>query len=846
MYNAQTAPPRLRPATNVYQAYEDDLAANSLADFNDQIMRVLSAMRRHDALRYNLQERFQYVMIDEFQDTNRSQLLMASYLSDAPVHEGRPNVMVVGDDDQAIYRFQGADIGNVGLFEETYRQPLEIPLTVNYRSNPEILESAQRISGQIALTLAKQKNIDKRLKATVNKHGAGVVLNEFGHESQHNSYVARSIRQLLDDGVPGKEIAVLARERSQLDSLVPYLRLHGVPMNYERRENVLTQEHVVNLLAMARLVYSLQLQQLDTANVLFAEVLSQQMWQLKPSQLWSIASQAYTQKKYWLDVINAQPDGRAKDVAGFFIRLGFQSTETPLEQLLDELIGTQASGTDDEQPTDAKNPSGDFFSPFKQYYFGEELLQGQPAKYLTLLSHLSTLRRHLRNFQADQGRTLYLNDLLDFVDAYNRTGITMLDRAPHNEDHGAVQLMTVHQAKGLEFDNVFLVGLQNESWTRSGGRGRFGYPDNLKPIRPSDNQDDDGLRLLFVAMTRARQSLYLNYYLESADASTSHPYAPLLGLSTPISKPVVNDDSQSLAQQYEQRWLNLHVSADGGQLGSYFAEQLAAYQLSATDFNNFLDVSSGGPSYFFRQSLLHFPTADIPSAIYGRLMHAALSRAHNAALDGQQPDPGQISQQFSEELAVEPLAEADKQYYLKRGQEALRAYFAKSGDSFTKDQCVDVNFRNQHACVGEVRLKGSIDRLDLDRKAKTAQIIDYKTGTTAETHWQLTPKSEEYRKIKMHRYRNQLLFYKLMFEAGADWGQRGWRASAACLRFVEPNSYGRIPKPLPLEYDQKEVERFKRLMTTVWQRIQKLDFPDISKYPPTLTGIMAFEEDLLK
>jgi len=345
-------------------------------------------------------------------------------------------------------------------------------------------------------------------------------------------------------------------------------------------------------------------------------------------------------------------------------------------------------------------------------------------------------------------------------------------------------------------------------------------------------------------MSCARQSLYLNYFLGNDQGGATHPYAPLLGLSTPAEKPAVKDDIPSLAAQYEQRWLRLHGSADSGQLKSFFEEQLANYQLSATDLNNFLDVSVGGPDFFFTQNLLHFPSAKIPAATYGNLIHAALSQAHNQVLDGRKLDVPAILKDFERELMAEALAQNDKQYYLQRGQKSLQAYFAKADADFNQDQAVDVNFRNQHASVGDVRLKGSIDRLDLDKKAKTAIISDYKTGSS-ETRWQLSPKTEEYRKIKMYRYRNQLLFYKLLVDQGSDWGQRGWRAEQGLLRFVEPDDYGRI-RTLELTYDKTELERFKKLLQRVWQHIQQLDFPDTSIYPATLEGVLAFQADLLK
>ncbi|HSX18222.1 MAG TPA: ATP-dependent DNA helicase [Candidatus Saccharimonadales bacterium] len=834
---------RLLAAADIYEKYQAELEAQSLVDFNDQIMWVIEAMEKHPELRYNLQERFQYIMIDEFQDTNRSQLLMTRYLTDALAHEGRPNILAVGDDDQAIYRFQGADIANVALFEQMYKDPAEITLEVNYRSNQDILTSSRQVSRQITASLEKEKSIIKQLKSTVAKLGEGVKLNEFDQESQHYSYIALEIKKLLKKGVEGKEIAVLARERVQLDALVPYMREQQIPISYERRENVLSQSHIINLLAMAKLIYWLERQELERANELFAQVLSEPMWQIEATEIWQVATEAYSSERFWLDVISDKKDGKCKDIADFFIRLGFASATTPLEQMLDELIGTESMGAQDEHDEEAAPEPRNFFSPFKQYYFGEEILKDKPAEYLTLLSHLATLRRHLRNFQADTHKTLYIKDLIELVDAYEHAGMVMLDQAQHNEDGNAVQMMTVHKAKGLEFDVVFVVGLQNDVWTRSVSRGRFAYPSNLKPIKPSDNQNDDALRLLFVAMTRARQSLYLNYFKQDEDTSPTQPYSALLGIDVQSIKPKTKDEPEALAREYEHRWLAQLGNLRSSQMAPYFEQQLQNYRLSTTHLNNFIDVSMGGPAYFFEQNLVHFPAAKSSMAVYGTVMHAALSRAHSEVLEGKLLSPKRIIKGFIADINNEALSQTDKEYYADRGAKSLKVFLSRQGEGFSKTQLVDYDFGRQGVAIGSSKLRGMIDLIDTDKKTKKAVVTDYKTGAVA-YKWELPPSASEHQRVRLHRYRNQLLFYKLLVDGARNFGQQGWKADKGVLRFVEPDR-GRI-RSLELDYDQVEIDRFKRLVLAVWTKIQALDFPDISSYEPTLKGIQAFEEDLIK
>ncbi len=889
--------PRIYAACDIYEQYQQQLTEQGLVDFNDQIVAVLAALKDNDELRWNLQERFQYIMIDEYQDTNRAQLQMARYLTDAPVHEGRPNILVVGDDDQAIYRFQGADMSNIGAFQDAYREPAIIRLDQNYRSNQAVLGAARGISTQISLSLEKLAGISKELHINVSQTGAGTQLHEFAHETEHYAWIAAEIKRQLEAGAIGKEIAVLARERSQLDALVPYLRDQNVPIDYERRENVLQQEHIVTLLTLARLVHCLSQQQLDEANAILPEVLSHPMWQIAPADIWRVARQAHDSKTRWLDVIFEQEGTRLRAVADFLYGLSQRAASAPLEYVLDELIGltdqvtvqeeltvstpdtpsqgsVRAEGfvvaardalTRGEAPGEPRvspdHLSGSttvniplrndetqpvpITSPFKRYYFGEDLFNQQPAQYLTLLSHLACLRRHMRNYQTGAQRVLQLADLVQFTDAYNRAGLTMIDRAAHREDGQAVRLMTAHKAKGQEFDTVFVIGMVNGVWKKVGSNNsRFSYPRNLREIKPSENDDDDALRLLFVAMTRARQNLHITYFKESEEGKAQQLFAPLLALGLAPDTPAAPLDAMALAAQYEQRWLNRHAGVDSASKQAILADRLERYQLSATHFNNFLDVTRGGPLYFLTQNFLNFPSSLSPAAAYGVAVHETLRRAHELIQMDEQPTPIQLIEFFTKRLALQTLSEHDRQQFTHRGQEHLHAFFTKNLADFTADQRAEVSFKDMGVTVGDARLTGSLDVMDLQAASHSITVADYKTGKPF-SKWDLPASSPEHDRIKLHRYRQQLLFYKLLVDGSSQWGARGWRATHGVLRFVEPDTYGTF-RDIGITYEPEELEYVRRLIIAVWQHIMQLDFPDVSEqYTPNLEGILRFEADLL-
>jgi DNA helicase-2/ATP-dependent DNA helicase PcrA len=140
---------RVRALATVLEQYQVALEEQGLYDFDDMIIRSIEALEKHDNLRFTLQERYLYILLDEFQDTNAAQLKLIKLLTNNPVNEGRPNVMAVGDDDQAIYAFQGAQYSNMLDYYQMYRDVLLISLTENYRSTADILETAGNIAKQI-------------------------------------------------------------------------------------------------------------------------------------------------------------------------------------------------------------------------------------------------------------------------------------------------------------------------------------------------------------------------------------------------------------------------------------------------------------------------------------------------------------------------------------------------------------------------------------------------------------------------------------------------------------------------------------------------------------------------
>ena len=832
---------RMQAVANAYQELRDTMAAQGLYDFDDMIIEAVHAMESNDELRFNLQERYQYVLVDEFQDTNKAQLRMLSALGDNPVHENRPNIMAVGDDDQAIYAFQGAEVSNMVAFSHLYDKPTLITLTENFRSNANILNFSEGVSEQIVDRLETAVP-DAHKQLVAKKSYETEVLDKllFPSELAQYNWIAEAIAKLIKDGTKPEDIAVIAPRHRYLERLMPYLRDQHVPVAYERRDNILEAPIIVELLTMSELVVALAFNRQDDVDALFGQVLGYDFWDIPTEVLMQVSLECYKQRKHWLEVLTKHQDKRLRAITTWFVRLAKRSTLEPMEYIIDELVGSGEDSVDSEYDdlllprTKAKR----FVSPMRQYYFSPERYEEATDTYLTLLGQLSTLRHRLRQWQPH--RTLYIKDFVEFAELHLSANLKITDTNPHTQTTNAVQVMTAYKAKGLEFGAVFVINAQDEVWgpTARSGSSRIALPRNL-PIEPAGNSDNDRLRLLFVALTRAKHTLYVTGYTHNLDNKLSPPLSFLAGSEGFETRTSEKPSSVKAAEILSKDWAYRfrQIIADKPSL---FEPILADYKLSVTHLNNFIDIREAGPQYFLTHNLLRFPEALTPSAAYGDAVHKTLQWIYGELRgSGELPALTKLQTYFVDMLSRNHLKPTDYKRLEARGRTALEKYLKERGKQFSAGDLVERGFNNEGVVINEARLSGKIDLLHFG-EANQVEVRDFKTGKPARA-WQ---GKDEYEKVKLHKYRQQLLFYKLLVENSASFARK-LTVTGGALEFIEPDDEGRLLDNLELNFDPEELTRFATLIGAVWRHVMALDFPDVSRYPANLKGIQQFEQDLI-
>ena len=819
-----TAAEKLSAAIDVYEKYVNILSERSLFDYDDMILSVIQACESHPELRANLQEQFQFIMVDEFQDTNLAQLRLLFNLTSE--NDDNPNIMAVGDDDQAIFSFQGADVGNIQRFRQHYHDPKIIVLTDNYRSAENILSSARDVITQGADRLENTiDGLSKQLTAHANGEGSKVEIQEFSSVSEERAGIAKQIAELIKNGEKPENITIIARHHKELIEILPHLYKENLFVNYERHDDILEQDIIQILDKLARTVVAISQNNLDVANSLLPEITAHPAFGFSALDIWKLSLQAYKNRQLWLESMLANIV--FKEFAEWLLERAKDVPNLPLEEQLDNLLGLTNDESSDLQVNSLAN-----------FYFSPEKLDKNPEAYLTILESLRTLRQKLRDRITDKNPTL--ENFLEFIDLHISTKTRLTQIRTHASSlSGAINLMTAHKSKGLEFPHVFVIGAIDSAWgekVRSRSRA-IRYPANLQ-LQPAGATYDERLRLFFVAMTRAKTTLTMTYS-QTNDSGSDTIIASFLTNCTPTIIPTSDDPAEQI-ELAETDWTTRLTSPIVPELKDLLAPALETYKLSATHLNNFLDVSRGGPQNFLLNNLLHFPSAKNSAAAYGTAIHSSLQQAHcSFSADHQLPNTEQILQFFQKSLESQHLPADDFQLYLDKGKSALTAFLNAKSSDFHDTDLAELDFSNQGVIIDNARLTGKLDVVDIDKQNKTIFVTDYKTGKPAHS-WK---GSADYEKIKLHKYRQQLMFYQLLVEHSRDYGN--FTFTGGRLQFVEPDMKTGDILSLEDMFSREELSEFTQLIEIIWRKITTLDLPDISDYSADYKGMLQFEKDLL-
>ncbi len=830
---------KLASLAEIMRQYDEKLQSEGLFDFADMIEEAIRALREDRGFRLSLSEIFQYILLDEFQDTNPSQFELIRLLTDYE----KPMVMAVGDDDQAIYEFQGANASNLLDFQNHYGAEVVI-LRDNYRSTGEILDFSHHIAEQVEDSFAKHHGVDKVLRSMLDlgskSRGASaddfsIERHEFLAANDEYYWLAREISQLIEHGVDPEEIAVIAPRHKYIAPLLPYLKAHqNINIAYEKKSNLLDEAKIHELIVIAEFVSDLAHERQPSHRLL--EILTFPWLEVSPLVALQSVQRAHEKHQSALQYLLDSGDQYLHDLASWLAQLAMLSFDTPLELWLDYLISA------------CETPGCEFRSPYLEYYSRHsdtvenfELYENLNVLKNTVVAHTHATRPKL-------------DDFIQMLADYTAADAGIVNTSPYRDGEHAVQIMSAHKSKGLEFEYVFLIAVDELAWGKAKGNNNlFSLPVNLAQIRHTGITDDEQLRLLFVAVTRAKRHLILtnsvtdfseknvarlNYLNEQRDEKAETQISPLLPTGHNEIKLHYEDfDTDTRIAAQRQGWSAAYqvLSPD---LKTLLRSRLEKYRLSATDLTSFIDIIYAGPEAVYRRQILRAPDEPLTSALaYGNLIHSTLEQVTNNGLSNAE------ALEFYREKSLDlPLTAHEISELQAKGAYGLEIVLKEFRPIICAEHSrAEVNFSAEHLALNDIPLTGKIDHLAVNPEDKTIEIYDYKTGNYHKNKWESHP--------TLYKYALQLGFYKLLVELSPNF--RGYKVTRGHILFVNPDQEGKV-YDRSYDYPATSEAELRQLLPAIYRQITSLDFlenPELNLAADqrrTLKDIKSFVSKLLE
>ncbi len=779
---------KLASVAKVMSIYEKNLREAGLYDYDDMIQEAVRILHKDHGFSLTLAERYQFIMLDEFQDTNPSQLAIIQAITDYD----KPMIMAVGDDDQAIFEFQGALSSNFDSYQKHYNAHV-IALTENYRSTQEILDFSRSIIAQ-----APDRYADKELTAHKEPlKTTGIYRNEFLSSDMEYDYVASEISRLIKSGVNQNEIAIISQKRKYFEPLLPFLKQHDeIKIAYEKQNDLLNDERMHQIFTMARYVYECANEK--RVDVSLMEILSYPFFKLPILEIIRLNGRVRSEKSSTFDVFATSDNEDIKQVMSFFANLIVKSFNEPLEVFLDYLIGAvELDGY--------KCPFLDYYTKKKDYFSFQ------------LYENIASLRGKLHKHFGE--RPLRLVDLISMVDDYAEAEMGINVVSPYREADEAVQVLTAHGSKGLEFDYVFIISADHIAWGKGKGNNNLlSLPKNLTHIRHTGVTDSERLRVLYVALTRAKQYLYitnskydfndksperLEYFEEyEEDGNVLSPLIPSGRVDT-----YYDAVSPELAVSNIHTWLSPYTVATPDLL-SIYKERVENYRMSASSLTSFVDVCYAGPEAFFKDRILMAPREQETDAmVFGTLVHATFEKVTNENLSDED-----ALQFFLSELEKQDLSLDVKTRLQEKGPADL-AISLNAFRNMLHQGKAEVNLGPDKLVIGGVPVTGKIDHITINEETKEIEVYDYKTSGYHKEKWTSH--------ATLYKYMLQLGFYKLLLNHSLKFSK--YKVTKAHILFVVPDNDGEVYDKV-YEFNDEDEKALISLMQAVYDQIYSLKF----------------------
>jgi DNA helicase-2/ATP-dependent DNA helicase PcrA len=751
---------------DAYERYNRLLWEAGFVDFGDLLALTLKLFDESPGTLRRFQERFQHVLVDEFQDTNPVQFEIVRRLT--ALHR---NLAVVGDDDQSIYRFRGAHLKNILDFRDHFPDAKGIVLRRNYRSTKPILDASRRLIVMNKERLETRYGISKVL--TTDLEGEPPRWREFATEAEEAEWVAEQTAEAVASGRRRwRDFAILVRTNRTAEPFLRALDARGIPYYFSGSRGLFQRPEVKELVALLRSLFQ----------------------ESKPEYLYLLAAEGY---------------GVAEDdLARLLERL-------PLEPLsFRSVLERAAAGTGifrDLVSEEARSQLGEMLAHLREL---KEFAKGKRTG--EVLYRYLELRGVLRRLVAserfeDEARARNIVKFFSIVRSFEKVAVSdrvalFLRHLDAIQEYGedpavadidtaldVVQVLTVHKAKGLEFPSVFLVQLAASRFPTPNRGGGLDLPaPRGDAATDSESHREEERRLCYVAFTRAREELTLTFARDYGGLGRERQPSLFLQEAFDLGKPLPAKRRKRAVEELEEHRPGLPALA--------LVESHTARDPLELSFRRLEDYETCPLKYRFLHEISVDPILTRDHRVnFGNAMHQAVAHALNRRMQGHAPPFDEVAEVFRRAWRREGFrSEEHEQRRFEQGLDALREFVAREIDAGPMPSAVEKHFRIK---LDDVVITGSMDRVD-DQDGEIV-LIDYKTSELDDPE-----KADATAKESL-----QLLVYALAYREMT--GQTPHRLE---LRYVLTGEVGRAGP------DEKRLEKTRAKIATIAASIRAGDF----------------------
>jgi len=621
--------------SKIYSKYTELCAQKNYLDFGDLLLKLQHLLKNRKSVKSELNARYKYVLVDEFQDTNSIQMdIISNLVGD------KKNIMVVGDDDQAIYRFRGASVQNILGFRKKFDKAKLVVLKDNFRSGQKILDSGyDLIQHNNPDRLEEAESIDKRLKA--HKHPDAVInISEYSSKIDEVDAVAEQIEGLIAQGVDSGEIAILLRKNNQIKPYILALQKKKIPYYVHQDVELFDQKSVKMLVALSKVITD----PFDSAS-LFGLVLAGFFKNFDKHKLIELSAKANRANKLLFDLLR-EDEG-----------LEWRYSLTELILKWREMVGDYTSGEL-------------LFLALKDVGYLKNKLEAANTSVDAALDiqYMTDFFKLVKQFELVSDNPS-LVELCKYLDEIKLSSADVMSEISPLDNEG-VQIMTIHKSKGLEFDYVVLPELVEQTFPRYARAESIKIPADILDPGNGDHYQEER-RLFYVALTRARKKAQLSFSRDYGQKRPKRPsrfiaeamgkewegltkklsaqrsMAELISSFEPVAKNVQKDSL--LNRLYRGDWLYLTTN------------QIADYIRS--------------PKEFWLFHVLQLPKGPFHTLVYGSSIHAGLEHYYKFKLKNRPISEKEVLEVYKNSWKSEGFASAEHEKGLfETGQKSLKNY----------------------------------------------------------------------------------------------------------------------------------------------------------------------------